>query len=430
MSPRYLAVVSELYALAPSGMILGLGPVRAALAHFNDPQRRFRTAHITGTNGKGSTSAFVSEALRAADRRVGLYTSPHLHRFNERIRVDGAPCDDGLLGDALWDVFAARDAGAIPPLTLFEAATVAGWLVFEASAVSDVVLEVGVGGRHDATNVCDPAVCAITRVALDHQALIGPTIREIAFEKAGILKTGVPVVLGPALAAGEGDPVAREVIERVAREVGAPVLESPPATVLSLDRDARATVAFGGPDPFTVTLGLAGAHQVENARTAVAILRQLGVAREHIAAGLSAARWPARCERVDNVLIDSAHNPDGVRALRAVLALDTDTPVERRALVFGASRDKDWREGLDLLEAWCPPSQWFLCAANLSRAAEPELLATHRGGAPCASVADAVARARALAGPHGRVVVCGSIFVAAAARAELLGVAQDPPLGL
>ncbi len=423
MSEQYLAALRALYALAPSGMVLGLDPVRAALAHFGDPQRHFRIAHVAGTNGKGSTSAMIARALIASGRRVGLYTSPHLHRFAERIQVGGAPVNEDVLGAALATVLSARERGAIPQLTLFEATTVAAWLCFERAGVDDVVLEVGLGGRLDATNVCAPSVCAITSIGLDHTALLGDTHAKIASEKAGILKRGVPYVLGPSLAAGE----ARAAIDQVAERAGAALRPTPSLIAESIDEEGRATVLLN--TGVHVRLGLAGLHQVDNARTALGALRVLGVRDEHSERGLSEARWPARCERIGPVLIDSAHNPEGVRALLAVLLADEVAP-SQRALVFGASSDKDWPAALDALRAYCPPSQWFFCAANLARATDPHALAAHAGGVACGSVRDALDRARSSVGADGRVVVCGSIFVAAAARAALLGVPEDPPLGL
>lgn len=423
MSDRYVAAVSALYALSRGGIVLGRESVRAALAHFGEPHRRFRVAHIAGTNGKGSTAAMVARALIESGRRVGLYTSPHLHRFAERAQIQGEPAQDALIADALERVLAAREAAVIPQITLFEAATVAAWLVFAQADVQDVVLEVGLGGRLDATNVCAPTVCAISSIGLDHTALLGDTIPQIAREKAGILKTGVPFVLGPSLARGD----ARDAILEVARAVGAVRRETPSLSVLSVDERARALVMTDS--MATARLGLAGLHQVDNARTALGVLRALEVPESASLAGLERVRWPARCERIENVLIDAAHNPAGIDVLRAVLERDR-TPRAQRALVFGASSDKDWRAGLDALDAVCARDRRYFCAANLGRAEAPSTLASHGGGVPCDSVADALARARAEVGPEGLVIVCGSIFVAAAARAALLGEREDPPLGL
>lgn len=423
MSDRYVASVRALYALSRTGIVLGRESVRAALAHFGDPHRRFRVAHIAGTNGKGSTSAMVARGLIESGRRVGLYTSPHLHRFAERVQIQGEPGDDELVADALDRVLSARESGVVPQITLFEAATVAAWLAFEQAGVQDVVLEVGLGGRLDATNVCEPAVCAISSIGLDHTALLGDTIPQIAREKAGILKTGVPYVLGPSLARGE----AHDAIVEVARAVGAPRRETPPLSVLSVDERGRALVMTDAMS--TARLGLAGMHQVDNARTALGVLGALDAPEPAALSGLALVRWPGRCERIENVLIDAAHNPEGVGVLRAVLERDR-TPRSKRALVFGASSDKDWRAGLDALCAVCDVDHWYFCAANLARAEAPSTLAAHAGGLACESVAAALSQARARVGADGLVVVCGSIFVAAAARAAMLGEREDPPLGL
>lgn len=425
-SRSYDAARAALYSLVPRGVVLGLEPMRAALAARGNPHLNIPAVHITGTNGKGSVAAMVDAGLRAAGYKVGLYTSPHLHRFSERIRVHGTPCDETLLAEVAWNVLDAMASGQIPALTFFEATTLIAWEVFVRCGVNRVVLEVGVGGRLDATNLCAPAVTAITRVARDHEALLGTSIAQIAREKAGIVKPGVPCVLGPDLAEGE----ARDVIARVAEQVGAPLLDAPPARVLSIGDDLRTRVQVdvaGG--ALVLNLPLAGVHQAGNAAVAVGILETLGVPREHIAAGLQTVRWPGRLERVENVLFDAAHNPDGVSAL--VAALDRlGVGCANRAMVFGASRDKDWKAMLELLAPRFLPERRFFCAAALHRAEDPSVLAHHTGGIRCTTVHEALHRARHAVGPQGLVVVCGSIFVVAEARAQLLGITPDPPVGL
>ena len=428
MSERsYAAVLTKLYALAPRGIHLGLEPVRVALAHFGNPQDSFRVIHIAGTNGKGSTSAIVERALRAAGRTTGLYTSPHLHRFAERIRINGAPCENNQVQQSLERVFDGLESNAIDPLTFFEATTVAAWLCFHSAGVQDVVLEVGLGGRLDSTNVCVPTVCAITRIALDHQAFLGDTLALIASEKAGIIKLAIPVVLGPSLHSGE----AREAIELVATQQHAPIVD---AAVLAFSSDHCSSLvtlpspAEGEPS-VEVKLSLAGAHQVENAATACTILRTLLVPQMAIVEALRDASWPARYERIENVVIDAAHNPDGALALRNAIEQEL-VPSDRRAVVFGASQDKDWPELVNALRDWAPADRWFLCAAGLSRAADPALLRTKIHGEICSGVVDALTRARHVVGKDGLVVVFGSIFVGAEARAHLLGLTGDPLVGL
>jgi dihydrofolate synthase/folylpolyglutamate synthase len=419
----YDAARAALYALVPRGVVLGLEPMRAALAARGSPHARLPAVHVAGTNGKGSVAAMVDAALRAEGRRVGLYTSPHLHRFAERIRIDGTPCDQALLGEVAWEVLDAMAAGALPPLTFFEATTLMAWEAFARAGVETVVLEVGLGGRLDATNVCVPVATAITRIARDHEALLGSSLAEIAREKAGILKPDVPCVLGPDLARGE----AREAIAAVAGEVGAPLHQAPMARVVATDATGTALSIETARGPLAVTLPLGGEHQAGNAAVAVGLLEVLGVAPEAIAGGLASVSWPARMERVGGLLFDVAHNPDGVAAL--VAALDRlPEPPSRRALVFGASHDKDWRGMLDLLAPRVPVAHRFYCAASLRRAEDPFALAAHAGGEACASVGEALSRARTAVGGEGLVVVCGSIYAVAEARALALGLPCDPPV--
>lgn len=425
---------AALYALAPRGILLGLEPVRAALAAMGHPERAVPAVHVAGTNGKGSVSAMVDAALRASGKRVGLYTSPHLHRFAERIRVQGEPARDEVIAAAAHDVLARMDRGEIPRLTFFEATTVVAWEVFRRASLDVVVLEVGLGGRLDATNECAPVVTAITRIARDHEALLGSSLDAIAREKAGILKRGVPCVLGPDLSPGTE---AREAIAQVARAVGAELVEAPAARELPRDpasdplrTEVEIALGDGAAGPLAVALALGGGYQVQNAAVAAGVLARMGVARAHIAQGLSHARWPGRLERVDGLLFDAAHNPDGACALaRALDAL----PVAReaRALVFGASSDKDHRAMLAALAPRFDPARRFYCAAAaLRRAQDPGALAALAPGLACASVADALSRAGAAVGPAGLVVVCGSIFVVAEARALALDLESDPPIGM
>src|SRR5215472_1154630 len=237
--------LADLVARVPLGMRLGLEPMRAACNALGHPERTFAAVHVAGTNGKGSVCAMVESILRAAGKRTGMYTSPHLHRFAERIRIDGEPLDDAALARVLSDVLKRA-----PELSFFEVATAAAFVAFREAEVDVAVLEVGIGGRLDATNVIPPPLAtAITRIALDHTDRLGPTLAHIAREKAGIAKAGVPLVVG---SLDEG-PLA--VVEDAARAVGAPVVFA--------ERDARAGEAVDN-----VRVGLAGGHQRENARVA------------------------------------------------------------------------------------------------------------------------------------------------------------------
>ncbi len=280
---------------------MGLGRVRTALERLGDPQKRFAAVQIAGTNGKGSTAAMTEAILRGAGLRTGLYTSPHLARFTERIRVAGREVD----GERL----AALDARVVAtgvPLTYFEIATVLGFLVFAEEAVDAAVLETGLGGRLDAVTAAEPLCTAITSIGIDHTAYLGTTLAQIAREKAGILKPNVPCLLGRL-----PEEAHREIARRAA-EVGAPL---------------RHLGADFSPPPGP--LGLGGPHQRDNAAIATALARavaaRLGRPLDDatVAEALAGTSWPGRLERVGtDLLLDCAHNAEGARALAAALAGD------------------------------------------------------------------------------------------------------------
>jgi dihydrofolate synthase/folylpolyglutamate synthase len=417
-------VFESLAPLVAKGMVLGLDGMRDALRASGDPQRRIPCAHIAGTNGKGSVSALMDGALRAAKIRTGLYTSPHLHRFVERIRVNGVPLGDDLAADLADAILEEMARGALPSLTFFEAATLLAWRAFARAGVSFAVLEVGLGGRLDATTVCEPEVTVITRIAYDHTDRLGTTLDAIAREKAGILKPGVPCVLGPDLTMAKS-PEARAAIEAVARAVGAPLIDTGAYEVRG-----EAVLLRWCDEDVTLRPSLAGAWQMGNVATAARALEVLAGRREKItdsamAEGFATTRWPARMERVGGVLFDAAHNLDGARALVEALRGQ-----RVGAVVFGASRDKDYAGMLAALEAVAEPARWFFAAAPMARAVEPETLAAQRGGAACASPEEALAAAQARCGAGEVVLVCGSIYFVARVRAALLGLEQEPPIGL
>jgi dihydrofolate synthase/folylpolyglutamate synthase len=393
-----------LHARVPLGMRFGLGPMTEACARFGHPERTFEVAHIAGTNGKGSVSALVDAMGRADGRRVGLYTSPHLGRFGERIRIGGAPIGDEALAPLLLDVLERA-----PDLSFFETATLAAFVAFREAKIDLAVLEVGLGGRLDATNVVPPPrVGAITRIALDHMDYLGPTVVDIAKEKAGIAKPGVPIVLGPM------EPNVLRAIEVVTAAAGATLVDAmTDAAALKLAVETK--------------MKLAGAHQRDNARVAFVVAKLLGVGEAALRAGAESAEWPGRLERIEAAngpyLLDGAHNPDGAAALAAYLA--QEAPV---TLVFGALADKDWPAMLDAL---APRAAHRVYVTPGGRAAaELGALAARHAGEIADSVDGALEKARALAGPKGLVVVAGSLFLVGEARATLLSLARDPPVAL
>ena len=419
-------LIERLAPLIARGVVLDLAAMQTALSALGDPQARLPAVHVAGTNGKGSVSAMIDAVLRAAGQRVGRYTSPHLHRFVERIAIDGVPVDDGVAQAHCDRLLALMAADAVPTLTFFEATTALAWMCFASAAVDRVVLEVGLGGRLDATNVCAPDVTVITGIALDHQAYLGATVGAIAAEKAGIIKQGIPCVLGPRL---RGPSEARDAIESVARRAGAPLIEALPVRVVGADATSTSLeVTFDG-IILPVTVSLLGGYQPENVATAVAALDHLrarGVALDAAAvrAGLAAVRWPGRMERLGDVLLDGGHNLDGVAALCASPGLPPIT-----AVVFGASSDKPWAAMLGRLAEAFPAARRYYAAASLARAVAPSAMLAVLPGEPCASPEDALEAALTHRG-EGVVLACGSLYLVAAVRARLLGLVNDPPVGM
>lgn len=408
--PPIGSALERLYARGTRGVDLGLDRVREAAQRLGDPHRWATYVHVAGTNGKGSTAAFLATMGRAAGARVGLYTSPHLCRFAERIQVDGQPIDDGLLSRSLT---AALDAG--PDLTFFEVATLAALVAFRAAGVTLPVLEVGLGGRLDATNIVEGrAVTVITRIAFDHTEILGPTLRHIAREKAGILRPGAPVVVGRL------HPDALDEVRQAAALLGATVHEA-------TGPDEQAFIEAYPPS-------LPGAFQRSNALCAVAAARALGLAPAAIAQGLVETRWPGRCEILETpdgyTLLDCAHNADGALALKnTLLGFVTSVPRKHVALVFGALADKNWAAMLDRVGPVAGHRVYVEPQASRPAASTAQLRA-HLEGEGAESPMAALALARQKVGRGGLVVVCGSIFLVGAVRAALLGLPVDPPIAL
>jgi len=399
------ALKDYLATLKPLAMRLGLERMERALDTLGHPERGLQILHVAGTNGKGSTCAMAASALKQAGHLTGLYTSPHLVRFNERIVLDGEPVSDPALERLAGELRRAcpwHDRGdEAERLTYFEFATLLALLHFAKVGARAVVLEVGLGGRLDATNVVRPLACAITRIGFDHTELLGDTLAAIAREKAGIFKPGVPAALA---AAQPEEAMAALRAEAVRR--GTPVVV--------------AEESYPGP------LALAGPHQRGNAALAASALRLLRaqglpVPEDAIASGLELARWPGRLELVGGVLLDGAHNPDGAAALAAALpAVYPGRPVE---LVFGVLADKDYRgmlealapavRGLHLVE---PPSP----RARTVESYRPLAGALVQRVDVHASVEQALECARRAAGEAGLCCVAGSLYLVGAAR-SLLG---------
>jgi dihydrofolate synthase/folylpolyglutamate synthase len=346
---EYAEVLASLYRLeAARGMDFKLERVALALQSLGDPQKQFAAIHIAGTNGKGSVAAMLHAMYQAAGYRVGLYTSPHLLSFTERIRVGAdiiAEEDVVALAREIWAAATVRGI----ELTFFEFATVMAFLHFARSGVEIAVVEVGLGGRLDATNVLIPEVAVITTIGLDHQEFLGTTLESVAREKAGIIKPGRPVI------AGNIQPVVEEVLASVAAERDAPLFR--------LGRD----FAMSGSAPFQFSgigcdltdlqIALRGGYQGHNAATAIAASIQLRhkfpIHAEAIRQGLQNVRWPGRLEVVQArplVILDGAHNLDGIAAL--VQNLPGITGSRDVHLLFGVMRDKTWKPMVEAIAPW------------------------------------------------------------------------------
>jgi dihydrofolate synthase/folylpolyglutamate synthase len=427
--------LAKLYALAPRGARYGLAALAEAAAKEGNPQLRLPTLHIAGTNGKGSVSATLESMARASGAKVGLYTSPHLVRFAERIRVDGEPIDDEALADRLRYVLDAH-----PELTFFEVATLAAWLTFAEAKVDLAVMEVGLGGRLDATNLVErPLATAITSIGFDHMELLGDTLAKIAAEKAGIIKPGAPLVVGAV------PDEAATVIEAIARERQAACPWWLHREVIVESSTAAGAFVAALPDGRRLRLApsLFGPHQRGNAAVAAAVAVRAGIGDSAIEAGVRAVQWPGRCELLlsedlrfrGRFLLDGAHNLEGAEALAAALAERTDatdTPA-RRALVFGVMADKPWMAMLSALAPHVGPTVFVAPRADGGgrRAADVDAMRAAMPGASSApSLSEALSLARAAVGEDGLVVVAGSLYLVGEARATLLEIARDPQVGL
>jgi dihydrofolate synthase/folylpolyglutamate synthase len=407
----YAEAVARVLALrggAHAGMRPGLERIEALLSALAHPERRYALVQVGGTNGKGSTAAMLATILRAAGRRVGLYTSPHLVSFRERIRVDGeAIAEDAVVDgvDALGTLVARLDA------TMFEATTALALDHFARESVEVAVLEVGLGGRLDATTVGKPAATVLARIDLDHQAVLGVSLAEIAAEKAAIIRGGV------AFSAAQA-PEALAVVMAAAARAGVPLLrEGPDLAAVVRARDLRCQrVDFRGPGWALADVELAqlGTYQPSNALLAVAAARALGAADRAVRAGLRRVAWPGRFQVVPGdpvTVLDGAHNPSGAAALAA--SLRAFFPGTAITLVLGVSADKD---AAGILAAVAPVAERvILTRASVARAADPgQLRASVPPGSRMVETAGSAAEALALAAGEPRtpvVCVAGSLYL-------------------
>ncbi|WP_347137664.1 folylpolyglutamate synthase/dihydrofolate synthase family protein [Paracoccus sp. SSK6] len=410
------AILDRLMALHPKVIDLSLDRMHRLLAALGNPERRIPPViHIAGTNGKGSTQAMIRAGLQTGGARVHAYTSPHLARFYERIRLAGDLIAEADLAAALEECEAAN---AGQPITFFEITTAAAFLAFSRTPADYTLLEVGLGGRLDATNVIDtPRLTVITPVSIDHTQYLGDTLPLIAGEKAGIIKRGVPVIVGPQ------DDEALRVIEAKASGLTAPVFAHGQHWMIARDRDGMVYQDDHGLWDLPLP-NLIGPHQVQNAGTALAALRQLGATDAQARAAVTQAEWPARMQRLKRgpladlagpqaeLWLDGGHNPAGGEALAATLAAMPPRPTH---LVCGMLNTKDIAGYLRPLAAQASS----LTAIDIpgepnTLAAEVTAEAAGSVGMIATTATDAASAIEAIVSrdPKARILICGSLYLA------------------
>jgi dihydrofolate synthase/folylpolyglutamate synthase len=455
IEPVYQQTLDYLYSFVDYSLTRGfrnqpglfdLGRMVEFMTYLGDPHLAYPILHVAGTKGKGSVCALCAGALQAAGYKVGLYTSPHLEDYAERIQIDRQPIPHAGLVALVDEIRPYLDKGT--RLTTFEITTALAFLYFARQGVTAVVAEVGLGGRLDATNIVTPLVSVITSLSYDHMQILGYTLAEIAGEKAGIIKPGVPVVLAPQV------DEARQVVERIAGQRGAPLVQvGRDLHFLPLEHSLEGQSLYvweaadqplyeafrhssPGWQPLRLVIPLLGQHQVENAAVAYAALQAAGrrglpVSSEAIQQGFAGASWSGRFEilqRQPPVIVDSAHNRDSAIKLRQ--ALEDYFPGKRILLVFGASEDKDiagmFAELLSLA------SQVIVTRSFHPRAADPVQLAQEAARhnqqvTIVPAVEDALAEGLRRLDDNSLLLVTGSIFIAAGARETWYNLHQNHP---
>ncbi len=418
---------------------LNLERIRSILAGLGNPHEKFQSVHIAGTKGKGSTAAVCESILRASGIRTGLYTSPHLHTFRERIRVNGELISRQKVVEGIGRLRKVPEQ--YPDVLVFELITALAFDYFARAGVEFAVIEVGLGGRLDATNLITPRVSIITSISFDHMAILGNTLAQIASEKSGIIKSHVPVVSAPQSEEAE------QVIVQVAKERDAPLIAVEPSLEFKIQNSKfaihsieqtldyqRLEVEQFPPSNLqsqssSLELHLLGAHQLANASTAIAAMRKLmeqgiQITDETIRQGIEGTRWPGRFEILERnpfLIVDGAHNRDSARQL--VATINALFPKSAVQWVFGASDDKDVR---GMFAELLPRSiEIILARANHPRASAPETLATlaiefgaHEATAK--DTADALRLARERMDRFDVTVITGSLFIVAEARGLIL----------
>ncbi|GKS65583.1 bifunctional folylpolyglutamate synthase/dihydrofolate synthase [Nitrospira sp.] len=427
----YSPVIEYLYGLQKHGIKLGLDTMRLLLERVGNPERSLRVLHIGGTNGKGSTAAMAAAILQHSGQRVGLYTSPHLVEFRERIRVDGCMITEEQVS-ALVHRLRAILAPDLNP-TFFEMTTAMAFLHFAESKVDVAVLEVGLGGRFDATNVVpEPLACVITTIGLDHQEYLGRTEEAIAFEKGGIIKSGVPLILGRIGRAAE------DVLSQIAKNLAAPVSQL--GRHFHIEPNEAERLVYRGTTHTIdgLSCGLAGRHQWDNAACALALVEaaaRAGIQTNETAVreGLRTVSWEGRLEPIEEyprVILDGAHNLPAARVLAQYLAdYASYHPTSRIILVWAMMRDKDHRAFIASLQPVV--SEIVLTQTGLARSATVDELRSALDTWPgpvweAVHPMNALAVAKGRAAPHDLICIAGSLMLVGEVKAAVRGCGLSP----
>ena len=413
--------IAKIHSVYPTGKKNGVENMRALMDRLGNVQAASAMIHVAGTNGKGSCCAMLERVLREAGYKTGLYSSPYIERYNERIRINGMPIEGEKLAalvERVWPAYESCNAEGVH-ITEFELGTALAFCAFEQEKVDIAIIEVGLGGRLDPTNIIHPAVSVITNVGMDHMQYLGETIEQIALEKAGIIKRGVPVALGPQ------EKAALSVLMAAAKGLDAPVYDPDAQDVRETAQDVTFDVQLGTEMIRNLTVALRGRHQAENACAALgalAALRKKGykIPTEAIRAGMADVRWPGRLEYFGRVILDGAHNDPGVRALCAYA--DSWLPREKTVLLSGMMEDKETEK---MTRRLASRVRCVVCTQpEVPRAMTAETLAAQYGAQGIKTYAEpqverALAKARALAGNDGYVLCAGSLYLIGALRTLL-----------
>jgi len=413
--------IAKIHSVYPTGKKNGLENMRALMHKLGDAQNSLRMVHVAGTNGKGSCCAMIERMLREAGYKTGMYTSPYIEVYNERIRMNGAP----IAGDKLaalvertWPAVESCIAEGVS-ITEFELGTALAFLAFELEKVDIAIIEVGLGGRLDPTNIITPLVSVITEVGMDHMGYLGNTIGEIALEKAGIMKHGVPVALGPQ------EKVGLSVLMAAAKGMGLTVYDPDASNVREESRSVTFDVELGGDHIKNLTVSLSGRHQAENACAAlgaIAALRKKGynIPLTVIRRALADVHWPGRLEYFGRMILDGAHNDPGVRALCSYC--DKWLEKDKVVLLTGMMEDKETGKMAERLSSRVKAV--VATQPDVPRAMEAKALAEKFAAHGLKTyvkpdVAEALAYARSVAGPEGIVLCAGSLYLIGAVRTLL-----------